>query len=87
MFAGLVLVTVGCTLRVSSEVLAYQGYRQLGVVRITGLGAARIGGDHGLCNEYFWNIHSRAESRPETAVGRGDKLGVFTDYLERRRKS
>ena len=26
MFAGLVLVTVGCTLRVSSEVLAYQGY-------------------------------------------------------------
>jgi uncharacterized protein involved in response to NO len=26
MFTGLVLVTVGCTLRVSSEVLAYQGY-------------------------------------------------------------
>ena len=26
MFAGLVLLTIGCTLRVSSEVLAYQGY-------------------------------------------------------------
>ncbi len=26
MFAGLLLLTVGCTLRVSSEVLAYQGY-------------------------------------------------------------
>jgi len=26
MLAGLVLLTVGCTLRVSSEVLAYQGY-------------------------------------------------------------
>ncbi|HYL69108.1 MAG TPA: hypothetical protein VEX69_08075 [Candidatus Limnocylindria bacterium] len=26
MFAGLALVTVGCTLRVSSEVIAYQGY-------------------------------------------------------------
>ena len=25
MFAGLALVTIGCTLRVSSEVLAYQG--------------------------------------------------------------
>jgi hypothetical protein len=26
MFAGLLLLTIGCTLRVSSEVLAYQGY-------------------------------------------------------------
>jgi hypothetical protein len=26
MLAGLLLLTVGCTLRVSSEVLAYQGY-------------------------------------------------------------
>ena len=26
MFAGLALLTIGCTLRVSSEVLAYQGY-------------------------------------------------------------
>lgn len=26
MFAGLALLTTGCTLRVSSEVLAYQGY-------------------------------------------------------------
>ncbi len=26
MFAGLALITIGCTLRVSSEVLAYQGY-------------------------------------------------------------
>ena len=26
MFAGLALVTVGCTLRVSCEVIAYQGY-------------------------------------------------------------
>ena len=26
MFAGLVLLTIGCTLRVSSEVFAYQGY-------------------------------------------------------------
>ncbi len=26
MFAGLLLLTTGCTLRVSSEVLAYQGY-------------------------------------------------------------
>ncbi len=26
MFAGLTLVTVGCTLRVSCEVIAYQGY-------------------------------------------------------------
>jgi uncharacterized protein involved in response to NO len=28
MFAGLVLLTVGCTLRVSSEILAYQGYAE-----------------------------------------------------------
>jgi hypothetical protein len=26
MIAGLLLLTIGCTLRVSSEVLAYQGY-------------------------------------------------------------
>ena len=26
MFAGLLLLTIGCTLRVSCEVLAYQGY-------------------------------------------------------------
>jgi uncharacterized protein involved in response to NO len=26
MFVGLMLLTIGCTLRVSSEVLAYQGY-------------------------------------------------------------
>jgi uncharacterized protein involved in response to NO len=26
MFAGLALLTIGCTLRVTSEVLAYQGY-------------------------------------------------------------
>ena len=26
MFAGLVLVTLGCTLRVPSEIIAYQGY-------------------------------------------------------------
>jgi hypothetical protein len=26
MFTGLALITIGCTLRVSSEVLAYQGY-------------------------------------------------------------
>lgn len=26
MFAGLALVTLGCTLRVSCEVIAYQGY-------------------------------------------------------------
>lgn len=26
MFAGLLILTVGCTLRVSCEVLAYQGY-------------------------------------------------------------
>jgi hypothetical protein len=26
MFTGLLLLTIGCTLRVSSEILAYQGY-------------------------------------------------------------
>jgi len=26
MFAGLLLLTIGCALRISSEVLAYQGY-------------------------------------------------------------
>ena len=52
------------------------GICQLGVVRIAGLGAARIGGDHGLCHEYFWHVHSRAESCAETALGRGDKLGT-----------
>jgi hypothetical protein len=26
MFIGLLLLTIGCTLRVSSEILAYQGY-------------------------------------------------------------
>src|SRR5450755_2492099 len=58
------------------------GICQLGVVRIAGLGAARIGGDLGLRHEYFWHVHSRAESRAETAPGRGDKLGTFIHFFE-----
>jgi hypothetical protein len=53
------------------------GICKLGVVRIAGLGAARIDGDHRLRHEYFWHVHSRAQSRAETALGRGDKLGTF----------
>jgi len=74
---GLMLLTIGCTIRVSSEGSRISGICQLGVVRIAGLGSARIGGDHGLRHEYFWYVHSRAELLAETALGRGDKLGTF----------
>ena len=87
MFAGLVLLTIGCTLRVSSEVLAYQGYANWAWSVSAGLGAARTGGDHGLRHEYFWHVHSRAESRAETALGRGDKLGTFIRLFRKRSKS
>ena len=77
MFAGLLLLTIGCTLRVSSEVLAYQGYANWAWSVLAGLGAARIGGDHSICHKYFRHVYSGAESRAETALGRGDKLGMF----------
>ena len=46
------------------------------------LSCARTGGDYSICHKHFRYVHSRAESRAETAPGRGDKPGTYIDFFE-----
>lgn len=51
MFAALLLLTVGCVLRVGSEVLAYQRFRQFSLVMAAGIGNHRDDCRDSLCRK------------------------------------
>ena len=77
MFAGLLLLTIGCALRVSSEVLAYQGYAAwawhvLPVSALTELSALSVFATNLLCTFFLQPSHAVNEpmmvSLPQIAV-------------------
>jgi len=77
MFAGLFLLTIGCTLRVSSEVLAYQGYaawawQVLPVSALTELTALSVFATNLLCTFLLQPSHAVNEpmmvSIPQIAI-------------------
>jgi hypothetical protein len=77
MFAGLFLLTIGCTLRVSSEVLAYQGYAAwawhvLPVSALTELTALSVFASNLLCTFLLQPSHAVNEpmmvNLPQIAV-------------------
>ena len=77
MFAGLLLLTIGCTLRVGSEVLAYQGYaswawQALPVSALSELTALSVFAANLLCTFLFQPSHAVREpmvvSIPQIAI-------------------
>ena len=80
MFVGLALVTLGCTLRVSCEVLAYQGYAAWAwsVLPISAL--CELAGTNDLRHQHSRHIYARTQPLAETA---GDCRCAGKDFLKR----
>lgn len=67
LFAGLLLLSLGCALRVSCEVLAYQGCAAWSVVRVTGFRFAGVSGAHDICDQHFGYVCPGAQPRLQSA--------------------
>jgi len=82
MFVGLALVTLGCTLRVSCEVVAYQGYAAWAWSVLPIFRAVRTGRTYRVRHQYCRDIYSRACPFAETDHDRGC---ARQDFLKRTR--
>ena len=82
MFAGLLLLTIGCTLRVSSEVLAYQGYANWAwsVLPISAL--LELAGITAFATNISRHFHSRGRNIVQKQLlGRGNRVGMLERIL------